>query len=210
MVRRALFATLGLALACTAMSASYAGEKAKRQRKQRKPKAPAVSAEEYAKQAEELLTVATELGAEGAEAKLAALKERAANAFKALKWPQGRIDKILQSEDPKRLSAQINGFAFRAVVGKLTAERRDVLKSNPQLTQELEQLKEKQKLVEQEFEAFYAKLKPLSPGIAQLEGVRETLVAERKRQQEEARQKRTAAKAGRQKRQGKNKKKQNQ
>lgn len=76
---------------------------------------------------------------------------------------------------------------YRSIIGKLNAARQALIKGKPELAQEYKQFAERQKQIEKDREAFYAKLRTLSPEIDELEKKKEEIEAERKRKDEEAR-----------------------
>lgn len=91
----------------------------------------------------------------------------------------------VKKEEPSAKEKAVD--EYRSVVAKLTAARMKLIRSKPELEQEYKQFAERMKQIEKDREAFYAKLRTMSPEIDELEKKKEELEAERKRKDEEAR-----------------------
>jgi len=75
----------------------------------------------------------------------------------------------------------------RSIIGKLNAARQALIKGKPELAQEYKQFQEREKQIQKDRDAFYAKLRTMSPEIDELEKKKEEIEAERKRKDDEAR-----------------------
>jgi len=96
----------------------------------------------------------------------------------------------VKKEEPKKEEPAAKEKAadpLASVRGKLTAARQKLIKSKPELDQEYKQFGDREQQIKKDREAFYAKLRPLSPEIDELEKEKEKIEAERKRKDEEGR-----------------------
>ncbi|MBM4041589.1 MAG: hypothetical protein FJ290_24080 [Planctomycetes bacterium] len=92
---------------------------------------------------------------------------------------------VVKKDEPAPKEKTVDPLA--SIRGKLTAARLALIKSKPELAQEYKQFAEREEQIRKDREAFYAKLRTLSPDIDKLEKEKEELEAERKRKDEEAR-----------------------
>ena len=102
--------------------------------------------------------------------------------------PAGAADapkEVVKKDEPAAKEKPVD--PYRSVIGSLNAARQKLIKSKPELSEEYKQFTERMKQIEKDREAFYAKLRTMSPEIDDLEKKKEEMEAERKRVQEEAR-----------------------
>jgi len=199
MVKRALAVTMALVLAATW---TVAGEKPKRQpRKRPEPVATA----DYISAVQELIAAATDLEKPGANVQAA--RDKVTAAAKSLPISTKAVEKMFERGDAQALASMLKSYAYRSLVGKLTAERRKVIAGSDELKTQYDALTGKEKQIAQEKEAFYEGLRPRSTDIESLSKLRDTLVAERDRKAEEAKAKRKAEMEAKRKDRGGRKKK---
>lgn len=182
MVKRALAVAMAAILAA---SWTVAGEKPKRQpRKKPEPVATA----DYISAVQELIAAATDLEKPGAN--IQAARDKVTAAAKSLPISTKAIEKMFEKGDAQALASMLKSYAYRSLVGKLTAERRKVIAGSDELKTQYDALTGKEKQIAQEKEAFYEGLRTRSTDVESLSKLRDTLVAERDRKAEEAKAKR--------------------
>ncbi len=182
MVKRVLAVAVALVLAATWTTA---GEKPKRQpRKRPEPVATA----DYISAVQELIAAATDLEKPGAN--IQAARDKVTAAAKSLPISTKAIERMFEKGDAQALASMLKSYAYRSLVGKLTAERRKLIAGSDELKTQYGALTEKEKQIAEEKKAFYEGLRKRSTDIESLSKLRDTLAAERERKAEEAKAKR--------------------
>jgi len=174
MVRRGVTVVLALAMAMGGWA--LAGEGGKPKRAERKRPEP-VSTDAYVAAVDELMQTAAALEGPEGGAKLDELKASAKAALAKMQVTGVRAERFLAADDAKALAATLQRYASASLTGKLSYERRQFIQSKPELAEGYKQLQEKEKQIREEREAFYQKLRPLSPDIDKLEKKREDIQA---------------------------------
>ncbi len=178
----------------TLLGTGFAAE-AKKQKPQRK-KAEPISVDNYVAAINELNEIAATLATPDGAAKLEELKNRAEGILKRLRQPSSRLKRILAADDAATLARELRMFTYRSLIGKLNYQRRTLIQSKPELKEQYDQFREREKQIAKEREAFYQKLRAASPEIDKLEKTLEQIKAEieKERQAEAARRKKAREK----------------
>ena len=194
MGKRASLVALGVVVFAALLGVGFAGE-AKKQKPKRKRPEP-ISVDDYVAAINELHEIAATLATPDGAAKFEELKDRAEGILKKLRQPTARLKRILGAGDAATLARELRMFTYRSLIGKLNYQRRTLIQSKPELKQEYDQFREREKQIAKEREAFYQKLRAASPEIDKLEKVLEQVRAqmEKERQAEAARRKKAREK----------------